>query len=76
MRIKLEYIEVQILLTALDGVHLPVKSHSAIKKSLVRRLERMETDYTGGWADNPINAKIDQAVSKHDKIKKWTEIPA
>ena len=37
----------------------------------------MERDYTSGYADNPINAKIEKAVDKVDangKIKSWTEI--
>jgi len=77
MRIKLEYIEVQMLLSGLDAMHLPTASHDDIKKSLYRRLERMERDYTGSYADNPVNAKISAAVDKIDadgKIKSWTEV--
>jgi len=77
MRIKLEYIEVQMLLSGLDAMHLPTASHDDIKKSLYRRLEKMEKDYTSGYADNPVNAKIEKAVDKIDadgKIKSWTEI--
>ena len=66
MRIKLEYIEVQMLLAGLDAMHLPTASHDDIKGSLYRRLERMERDYTSGYADNPVNAKIDAAVTKVD----------
>jgi len=77
MRIKLEYIEIQMLLSGLDAMHLPSVTHHEIKKKLHRRLERMERDYTSGYADNPINAKIEKAVDKVDangKIKSWTEI--
>ena len=77
MRIKLEYIEVQMLIAGLDAMHLPTASHDDIKKSLYRRLEKMEKDYTSGYADNPVNAKIEKAVDKIDadgKIKSWTEI--
>ncbi len=77
MRIKLEYIEVQMLLSGLDAMHLPTASHDDIKKSLYRRLEKMEKDYTSGYADNPVNSKIEKAVDKIDadgKIKSWTEI--
>ncbi len=77
MRIKLEYIEVQMLLSGLEAIHLPSVTHHEIKKKLHRRLERMERDYTSGYADNPVNAKIEAAVDKIDadgKIKSWTEI--
>jgi len=77
MRIKLEYIEVQMLLSGLEAIHLPSVTHHEIKKKLQRRLERMEKDYTSGYADNPVNAKIEKAVDKIDadgKIKSWTEI--
>jgi len=69
MRIKLEYIEVQMLLSGLEAIHLrggAQLTHHEIKKKLHRRLERMEKDYTSGYADNPVNAKIEAAV---DKIK-------
>jgi len=68
MRIKLEYIEVQMLLSGLDAMHLPTASHDDIKKSLYRRLERMERDYTGSYADNPVNAKIEKAVDKSEQL--------
>jgi len=77
MRIKLEYIEVQMLLSGLEAIHLPSVTHHEIKKKLQRSLERMEKDYTSGYADNPVNAKIEKAVDKVDadgKIKSWTEI--
>ena len=64
MRIKLEYIEVQMLLSGLEAIHLPSVAHHEIKKKLHRRLERMEKDYTSGYADNPINAKIEKAVDR------------
>ena len=66
-----------MLLAGLDAMHLPTASHADIKKKLYRRLERMERDYTSGYADNPINSKIEKAVDKIDangKIKSWTEI--
>jgi len=62
MRIKLEYIEVQMILSGLEAIHLPSVTHHEIKKKLHRRLERMERDYTSGYADNPVNAKIEAAV--------------
>jgi len=75
MRIKLEYIEVQMLLSGLDAMHLPTSSHDAVKKKLYRRLERLEADYTGGYADSAVTAKIDAAVTKIDassqKILRW-----
>ena len=77
MRIKLEFIEVQMLIAGLDAMHLPTIMHDEVKKKLKRRLERMEKDYTSGYADNPVNAKIEKAVDKVDadgKIKSWTEI--
>ena len=77
MRIKLEFIEVQMLIAGLDAMHLPTIMHDEVKKKLKRRLERMEKDYTSGYADNPVNAKIEAAVDKIDadgKIKSWTEI--
>ena len=55
-----------MLLSGLDAMHLPTASHDDIKKSLYRRLERMERDYTGSYADNPVNAKIEKAVDKVD----------
>ena len=66
MRIKLEYIEVQMLLSGLEAIHLPNVAHHEIMKKLHRRLERMESDYTSGYADNPVNAKIEKAVDKVD----------
>ncbi len=77
MLIKLEDYEVQRLLSGLEAIHLPSVTHHEIKKKLHRRLERMERDYTSGYADNPVNAKIEKAVDKVDangKIKSWTEI--
>ena len=77
MRIKLEFIEVQMLIAGLDAMHLPTIMHDEVKKKLKRRLERMESDFTGSYADNPVNAKIEAAVDKVDangKIKSWTEI--
>jgi len=56
MRIKLEYIEIQMLLAGLDAMHLPSVTHYEVKTRLYRRLERMERDYTSGYADNPISA--------------------
>jgi len=64
MRIKLEYIEVQMLLAGLDAMHLPTTSHADIKKKLYRRLERLEADYTGSYADTAIGKKIEAAVDK------------
>jgi len=66
MRINLEYIEVMMLIEGLDAMHLPTSSHDAVKKSLKRRLERMQASYTGGYADNAVTAKIDAAVTKVD----------
>ena len=77
MRIKLEYIEVQMLIAGLDAMHLPTIMHDEVKKKLKRRLERMERDYTSGYADTAIGKKIEAAVDKVDangKIKSWTEI--
>ena len=77
MRIKLEYIEVQMLIAGLDAMHLPTIMHDEVKKKLKRRLERMERDYTGSYADTAIGKKIEAAVDKVDangKIKSWTEI--
>ena len=34
MRIKLEYIEVMMLIEGLDAMHLPTSSHDEVKKSL------------------------------------------
>ena len=62
MRIKLEYIEVQMLLSGLEAIHLPSVTHHEIKKKLHRRLERMERDYTSGYADNPVNAKTGKTL--------------
>ena len=64
MRIKLEYIEVQMLLSGLEAIHLYSFTHDKIKEKLHRRLERMQKDYTSGYADNPVNAKIEKAVDK------------
>jgi len=64
MRIKLEYIEVQMLLSGLDAIHLPTIMHDEVKKKLYRRLERMEADYTGSYADTAIGKKIEAAVDK------------
>ena len=44
MRIKIEYIEVQMLIAGLDAMHLPTIMHDEVKKKLKRRLERMESD--------------------------------
>ena len=66
MRIKLEYIEVQMLLSGLDAIHLPTIMHDEVKKKLYRRLERMEADYTGSYADTAIGKKIEAAVDKVD----------
>ena len=66
MRIKLEYIEVQMLLSGLDAIHLPTIMHDEVKKKLYRRLERMEADFTGSYADTAIGKKIEAAVDKVD----------
>jgi hypothetical protein len=55
-----------MLLSGLEAIHLPSVTHHEIKKKLHRRLERMERDYTSGYADNPVNAKIEAAVDKVD----------
>ena len=68
MRIKLEYIEIQMLLAGLDAMHLPSVTHYEVKTRLYRRLERMERDYTSGYADNPISAKIEAAVDKSEQM--------
>ena len=64
MRINLEYIEVMMLIEGLDAMHLPTSSHDAVKKKLYRRLERLEADYTGSYADTAIGKKIEAAVDK------------
>ena len=66
MRIKIEYIEIQMLLAGLDAMHLPTTSHYEIKTRLHRRLERMEADYTGSYAETAIGKKIEAAVDKVD----------
>jgi len=45
-------------------MHLPTTSHDDIKKKLYRRLERLEADYTGSYADTAIGKKIEAAVDK------------
>ena len=66
-----------MLIAGLDAMHLPTIMHDEVKKKLKRRLERMESDFTGSYADNAIGKKISAAVDKVDangKIKSWTEI--
>jgi len=55
-----------MLIAGLDAMHLPTIMHDEVKKKLKRRLERMESDFTGSYADNPVNAKIEAAVDKVD----------
>tara|TARA_R110000823_G_scaffold13920_3_gene45914 strand:+ start:160 stop:366 length:207 start_codon:yes stop_codon:yes gene_type:complete len=66
MRIKLEYIEVMMLIEGLSAMHIPTKTHDDVKRKLTRRLIRMQQDYTGGYADNKVNAKISKAIDALD----------
>ena len=66
MRIKLEYIEVMMLIEGLSALHIRSKIHDDVKRKLTRRLIRMQQDYTGGYADNKVVAKISKAIDGLD----------
>jgi len=55
-----------MLIEGLSALHIRSKIHDDVKRKLTRRLIRMQQDYTGGYADNKVNAKISKAIDGLD----------